>query len=200
MTVGFSEVVYKRLRWPTPFERTGRQRVSLPVAPVVRGPLGGFYLLDRHHLVRAASEEGVVDILVRPLADLTRLQPHDFWLELDARGWCHPFDAAGRRRPYGEIPFVIDALADDPFRGLASALRRAGGFPKRRTPFSEFAWADFLRVHIPARTVAVDFEGALEQALQLARSPAARRLQGWKSETELSRKERASLALQNVSY
>jgi hypothetical protein len=174
--------------------------VLLPVAPVVRGPQGGLYILDKHHLLRAASEEGVVDILVRLLADLTRLQPHDFWLELDARGWCHPFDAAGHRRPYGDIPFVIDALADDPFRSLASALRRAGGLPKQRTPFSEFAWADFLRAHIPARTVAGDFEGALEHALELARSPAARRPHGFKSEAELSRKERASLALQNVSY
>ncbi len=173
-------------------------RVLLPVAPVVRGPQGGLYLLDRHHLVRAAIEEGVVDILVRPLADLRRLQPDEFWLELDARGWCHPFDTMGRRRPYGDIPFVIDALVDDPFRSLASALRRAGGFSKQRTPFSEFAWADFLRVHIPACAVTADFEGALEHALELAKSSAARRLLGRKLEAELSRNERASLAQQNA--
>ena len=198
MTLGFSEVVYKRLRWHVTFEKAGRERASVPVAPVVRGPQGRLYLLDRHHLVRAASEEGVVEIFVRPIADLTRLKPDDFWLELDARGWCHPFDTKGRRRPYGDIPFGIDSLVDDPFRSLASALRRAGGFSKLRTPFSEFAWADFLRAHIPIRAVTVDFEGALEHALELARSPAARRLQGWKSEAELIRNERAPLAPQNA--
>src|SRR3974377_1798791 len=34
---------------------------------------------------------------------------------------------------------------DDPFRSLAGELRRAGGFAKDTTPFSEFLWPDFLR-------------------------------------------------------
>lgn len=69
MTMGFSEIVYKPPRWHTTFEKMCRKR---PVAPVVRGPQGVQYLLVRHHLVRAASEEGVVEVLVEPTADLRR--------------------------------------------------------------------------------------------------------------------------------
>ncbi|WP_309646504.1 ParB-like protein [Phenylobacterium sp.] len=73
---------------------------------------------------------------------------------------------------------MIDGLRDDPFRSLASALRRAGGFGKKAAPFSEFAWADFLRSRIQIEVVIADFAGALEQALILAGTPAAAGLPG----------------------
>ena len=38
---------------------------------------------------------------------------------------------------------TVAELIDDPFRSLAGELRRAGGFAKDTTPFSEFLWADF---------------------------------------------------------
>ena len=47
----------------------------------------------------------------------------------------------------------MDQLKDDPFRSLAGALRRAGGFAKDTRPFSEFLWADFLRRRMDRRTV-----------------------------------------------
>ena len=49
---------------------------------------------------------------------------------------------------YGDIPKSIEDMADDPFRSLAGALRRKGGYAKDTTPFSEFLWADFLRRRI----------------------------------------------------
>ena len=124
--------------------------------------------------MRAVEEEGVHEVLIRPIADFTALQPDDFWRVLDARGLCHPYDADGRRRAFGEIPAAISALLDDPYRSLASALRRAGGFAKKSTPFSEFAWADFLRRCVSSEALEADFEGALGQAVVLARSPSAR--------------------------
>ena len=70
-------------------------------------------------------------------------------------------------------------LVDDPFRSLAGELRRAGGYAKDTTPFSEFLWADFLRRRIKRKTVEVDFSHALEKALQLAKSHDAGYLPGW---------------------
>ena len=61
----------------------------------------------------------------------------------------HAYDADGRRRGFADSEAVA-ALADDPFRSLAGELRRAGGFAKDTTPFSEFLWADFLRRRISA--------------------------------------------------
>ena len=75
------------------------------------------------------------------VADLRRLPRDAFWVFLDNRGWLHPFDDQGRRRPYQDLPKRISGLVDDPFRSLAGELRRSGGFAKDTTPFSEFLWA-----------------------------------------------------------
>ena len=199
MTLGLREVAQKRLRWRSRIRKAGQRGAPRLVAPVVRGPAGVLYLIDRHHLVRAVEEEGVHEVLIRPIADFTALQPDDFWRALDARGLCHPYDADGRRRAFGEIPAAISALLDDPYRSLASALRRAGGFAKKSTPFSEFAWADFLRRRVSSEALGADFEGALGQALMLARSPAARGLPGWMPEPQLRLDVGASSASPNVA-
>ncbi len=180
ITVGLREVAQKRLRWRSRIHKMGQQGGLRIVAPIVRGPAGVLYLIDRHHLVRALEQEGVQDVGIRPVADFTGLRTDEFWRALDVRGWCHPYDAEGRRRAFDEIPASLMALRDDPYRSLASALRRAGGFAKKSAPFSEFAWADFLRRRVSRDSVATDFECALEQALILARTAAARDLPGWR--------------------
>jgi hypothetical protein len=68
---------------------------------------------------------------------------------------------------------------DDPFRSLAGALRRVGGFAKDTTPYSEFLWADFLRRNMKRREVEKDFDVALKKALRLAKEPEAAYLPGW---------------------
>ena len=98
---------------------------------------------------------------------------------MDNRNWMHPFDAKGRRRHYRDIPKSVVELVDDPFRSLAGELRRAGGFAKDTTPFSEFLWADFLRRRMKRKEVERDFDHAVEEALELAKSDAADYLPGW---------------------
>ena len=68
---------------------------------------------------------------------------------------------------------------DDPYRSLAGELRRAGGFAKDTTPYSEFLWADFLRPRIKRKTIDKDFAAAAENALALAKSTKANYLPGW---------------------
>ena len=80
---------------------------------------------------------------------------------------------------YREIPRTVSQLADDPFRSLAGELRRAGGFAKDTTPFSEFLWADFLRRQLKRKMVERDFDRAVVEALRLAKSPQAGYLPGW---------------------
>jgi hypothetical protein len=98
---------------------------------------------------------------------------------MDNRSWLHPFDDKGRRCSYEDIPKSITDMVDDPFRSLAGELRRAGGFAKDTTPFSEFLWADFLRRRLKRKTVEQDFERAVEKALELAKSLDADYLPGW---------------------
>ena len=98
---------------------------------------------------------------------------------MDNHNWMHPFDDQGRRRDPRDLPKSIAGLVDDPFRSLAGELRRAGGFAKDTTPFSEFLWADALRRNVKRKTVERDFDRALEMALKFAKSQDAIYLPGW---------------------
>ncbi|HTN98121.1 MAG TPA: ParB-like protein, partial [Nordella sp.] len=85
----------------------------------------------------------------------------------------------GKRRSYADVPATLTELVDDPYRSLAGALRRAGGFAKDTSPFSEFLWADFMRRHVKRTMVEDNFERALKQALSIARKQEANYLPGW---------------------
>jgi hypothetical protein len=152
---------------------------AVNVIPVVLGPNAEHYVIDHHHLARALWEENVQDVLVTVVADLKKLDMDAFWVVLDNKSWMHPFDDHGRRRDYGAIPKSVRELVDDPFRSLAGELRRAGGYAKDTTPFSEFLWADFLRRRLKRKMVEDVFADALAAALQLARTPDADYLPGW---------------------
>ena len=77
------------------------------------------------------------------------------------------------------VLYTIEDMADDPYRSLAGELRRAGGYAKDTTPFSEFLWADFLRRRMKRKSVERNFERAIEKALELAKSGDAGYLPGW---------------------
>jgi hypothetical protein len=146
---------------------------------VVLGPQKRHYVIDHHHLARALHDEGVKDVLVTVVADLTMVDPNAFWSVLDNRRWVYPYDAKGERRPYRDLPKTVSDLKDDPFRSLAGELRRVGGYAKDTTPFSEFQWADFLRRKLSRGSVEENFAKALEKALGLAKSKDAVYLPGW---------------------
>jgi len=177
ITVGMREVRAKRKHWRSTHRKAAFMGSHL--IPVIMGPKSRFYVIDHHHLALALHQEGVKSIAITVLADLSRLDKEAFWIYLDNRGWMHPYDAKGRRRSHKQIPRRIAALADDPFRSLAGELRRAGGFAKDTTPFSEFLWADFLRRRIKRERVVDDFSAALDEALRLAKSQLADFLPGW---------------------
>ncbi len=177
ITVGMREVREKRRHWRTLPHQA--EFLGSHLIPVIHGYKGRYYVIDHHHLVRALHMEGVTQIAITVVADLTKLDKEGFWTFLDNRGWLHPYDANGRRRPYTDLPRRVEDLADDPYRSLAGELRRAGGFAKDTTPFSEFLWADFLRRRIKRPRLQASFSAALERALQLARSEHANYLPGW---------------------
>ncbi|HTT82595.1 MAG TPA: ParB-like protein [Rhizomicrobium sp.] len=180
ITIGRREVDERRKHWRAEKSRKHSAAfLGTHMIPVVVGPKKRHYIIDHHHLALALMEEGLADIFVLPVAQLDRLKQDMFWMFLDNRGWMHPFDDKGRRRPYDEIPHSLRDMVDDPFRSLAGALRRAGGYAKDTTPFSEFLWADFLRRRIRRRQVKDAFAGALREAVKLAKSRDADYLPGW---------------------
>ena len=179
MTVGMREVKEKRKRWREQEKDKQAESLGKHMIPVVRGPDKRYYVVDHHHLARALHDEGVKDILVTVIGDLRMVEKDAFWGVMDNKRWVYPYDVKGERRPFKDLPKSITELKDDPFRSLAGELRRAGGFAKDTTPFSEFLWADFLRRKISTKTVDENFAKALEKSLALARSQDATYLPGW---------------------
>jgi hypothetical protein len=179
ITVGMREVAAKRKHWREARKKKGDKFLGRHMIPVILGPKKRNYVIDHHHLARALHEEGQTDVAVTVIANLSTLDPDAFWTVMDNRSWMHPFDSDGVRRHYRDIPKSITALVDDPFRSLAGELRRAGGYAKDTTPFSEFLWADFLRRRMKRKIVENDFERAVEKALALSKSMEADYLPGW---------------------
>ena len=178
MTVGMREVKAKRKRWRDESKKKGEEFLGKHLIPVILGPKHRHYVIDHHHLARALHDEGVKEVAVTDVANLSKLDQDSFWYVMENRDWTHPF-VDGRRRPYSDLPKSVDKLIDDPFRSLAGELRRAGGFAKDTTPFSEFLWADFLRRRMKRKVVENHFEHALENALEFAKSLDADYLPGW---------------------
>lgn len=179
VTVGMREVKEKRKRWREHKPKKRAELLGRHMVPVIKGASERYYVIDHHHLARALHDEGVEHVLVSVVADLSMVGDHTFWTVMDARHWVHPYDASGARCSYAKLPKTVRDMKDDPYRSLAGELRRAGGFAKDVTPFSEFLWADFLRPRVSTKAIKRDFDRALEQALELARSKDAIYLPGW---------------------
>jgi hypothetical protein len=179
ITVGMREVEEKRKRLRKRKPQKLGEFIGHHMIPVLLGPKKHHYVIDHHHLSLALHREGVQHVLVTVVLDLSALDTDAFWSVLDHKSLVYPFDTNGRRRDFAEIPKTVMQLKDDPFRSLAGELRRAGGFAKDITPFSEFLWADFLRRKIKRKAVEADFAAAMEHALQLAKREQAEYLPGW---------------------
>ena len=179
MTVGMREVKDRRERLRTRKPNKIGKFLGDHMIPVILGPKQERYVIDHHHLVLALHREGVKNVLTAVVRDLNELDIDTFWMVLDHHGWVHPYDAGGKRRTFRDIPKAITGLKDDPFRSLAGELRRAGGFAKDTTPFSEFLWADFFRKRMKRKFVMEKFNDAVKKAKKLAAGAEAHYLPGW---------------------
>src|SRR3984957_19823296 len=164
MTVGMREVKEKRKRWREQKKKKQAEALGKHMIPVVKGPDKRFYVVDHHHLARALHEEGITDILVTVIGDLSMVEKDAFWGVMDNKRWVYPYDAKGERRHFKDLPKSVSDLKDDPFRSLAGELRRAGGLPKDTTQFAEFLGADFLRRKMSSKSATDNFQKARKKA------------------------------------
>jgi hypothetical protein len=151
---------------------------GMPV-PVVLAPKGRRYLIDHHHLARAAWETGVKELYVEIKGDFSQLPLEVMWRTMKDANWVYLIDqlGGGPHEPI-ELPESIRCLADDPYRSVSWRVRSEGGYQKTPAPFSEFRWAEFFRKSLKTHPVHDEFEHAVTEALLLARSPAASHLPG----------------------
>ncbi len=180
VTVGMREVDIKRRRWQERPRSEAADYINRHRLPIILGPHARPYLIDRHHLALALQCEGIRQLPVTIVANMSALGFEEFWATLEDYKWTHPFDDEGRRCSYDDMPPSVDRLIDDPYRSLAGALKRAGGYAKDKTPFSEFRWADFLRCRIPRELAERHSGRALALAMHLAQGSEASALPGWR--------------------
>src|SRR5258708_6628941 len=98
MTVGMREVKEKRKRlreyWK---EHKSKKKqgefLGKHMIPVVLGPDKDRYVVDHHHLACALHGEGIEDILVTIIGDLTMVERDAFWGVMDNKRWLYPYDA-----------------------------------------------------------------------------------------------------------
>src|SRR3982751_2096533 len=108
MTVGMREVKEKRKRWRE--HKSKKKQAELlgkHMIPVVLGPDERHYVVEHHHLARALHREGVKDILVTVVADLTMVDRDAFWGVLDNKRWVYPYEANGDCRRFKNVPKTV---------------------------------------------------------------------------------------------
>lgn len=164
--------------------------------PVVAGPNGKMYLVDRHHMglaiLRLAdrwdweeknneNKNPYNHCFVKVIADYSNenMSKNDFYKKLEADGMLHPFNEKGVRVDIHDIPVSLSDLRNDPYRALAGFTRKAGGYNKSPIPYSEFKWADYFRNRIPESLIKSNIQGALSIALDLAMNAEAKNLPGY---------------------
>lgn len=179
MSVGQHEVDVKRQRLQKLSHHEQKAFLENSPFPAVLGPHRRPYIVDHHHLGRAAIDAGHTEVVVQIIADLSTLAGNGFWHEMASKNWVHPYDEQGKKQSFEDIPHHLTHLKDDPYRSLASLVRHAGGYTKTPTPFSEFAWADYFRHTIPEVREGLRMPEHVDRAVRLAHSADAVRLPGY---------------------
>src|SRR6266852_312590 len=88
ITVGMREVKAKRKRWREEGGKKGAEFLGKHMIPVVLGPKDRHYVIDHHHLARALHDEGVKNVLVTVVANLSKLERDAFWFVLTIAAGC----------------------------------------------------------------------------------------------------------------
>jgi len=78
-TVGMREVKAKRKRWRDERTKKGEEFLGKHMIPVILGPKDRHYVIDHHHLARALHDEGVKDVAVTVIKNLSTLDRDSFW-------------------------------------------------------------------------------------------------------------------------
>ena len=158
--VGLDEVNDKVARYSAKTKADLKDYLIVHPVPIVIGNGGKFYLTDHHHLTNAlwktaeGKNKAGIDtknarVAVTVLHNFGGLKGYHFWKAMHEARLVYLYDhyGAGPIRPKDLLPHVKDLL-NDPYRGLAWAVRSRYGYHKDPHPFAEFLWADFFRIRI----------------------------------------------------
>ncbi|KAI9190627.1 ParB/Sulfiredoxin [Polychytrium aggregatum] len=182
ITVGFKDVELKRLTIRSLIVKADRlyNYLNAKRVSVVIGPGKIPYIVDGHALVRALYETRLQAAHCVVLEDYSTVATQDaFWEKMYSRRWVFPFDSDGHGPlPFSAIPLHVKDMTDDPFKSLASAVQRSGGFLPPSQPQDEWEWVQYLRSRVHGDPNA-NMPGALVDASHAAHMIEAAALPGF---------------------
>jgi hypothetical protein len=205
--VGMEQVALKTVKIRSKIMATGKQEtlndyLRRNPQPIVVGPGGKLYIIDRHHLASALLMTFVPRTYGWIVSDQSKLSQESFWKFMEECNWVNPVNEKGERMTsYDQLPATLSDLGDNPFRSLAAFVRNdekeGGGFSKVDEPFAEFRWAEFFRekLGLSAEEVSANFAKAEKKALKLAEHTDAADLPGYKGNAKV---EQATLVNASV--
>lgn len=167
MTVGIREVEEKRKRWRAESKMKGEEFLGKHMIPVVLGPKDRHYVIDHHHLARALHDEGVKDVMVTVVKNLSKLEPDSFWFVLDNESWMHPYDDEGRLRPYKDFQCSLPHPSTGTIRtyqGRRKRLQATAASPGR-CPFHSDQAESSRRAHREICSSLVESKWARREAI-----------------------------------
>jgi len=162
---------------------------SKPV-PLVRNANGDFWMVDRHHRLRALLElDPQATTWGYVIAELDCRDRREVLHDLERKGWLYLVDGRGKgpRNPL-ELPRNLMQLEDDPYRSLVWKLKKEGVIkPQAQIPYHEFRWGDWLRRRPLPPFSSRNLNPALPPARRLVCSQAAAAMAGWKGSKKACR-------------
>lgn len=161
-----------------------REYLKKHPVPVIKGPNGEKYIVDHHHLTRAAWQAGEDEVYTEVVQDWSNLGRKDFWRKMIETEMVYLYDADGKGPQDPKIlPENVYDMTDDPYRSLAWKVKVRGAIDKVKIPFFEFRWAQFFRALISSWSTPEEWNEAVEQGIRLAKThPDAALLPGYIAE------------------
>ena len=182
--VGMEEVKAKLRE----LERLGRKQLAKYVkkhpVKVLRAPGRELYVVDHHHELAAVWLLGIKKVSVDVQKNLSGCvgSPKAFWRLMSTHRLVHLYDqfGDGPRDPL-YLPEDIRGVGDDPYRSLAWMAKERKAFDDSDVPYYDFEWAQLLRRHqLLDPNDRSSMRRALGKAIDICRSPAARKLPGYR--------------------
>jgi len=148
MCIGLAQVENRKIDFKNQAkERIVKHLINKPV-PVVTNGKNEYWMLDRHHRLRALLEvEHSAEAYGYVVKKIDNAETSEILSFLNDQGWLYLYDNKGLG-PYSpkELPINLLEMKDDPYRSLAWRLKQEGIFqPKPDIPYYEFRWSLWLR-------------------------------------------------------
>src|SRR6516165_5518315 len=125
ITVGMREVEEKRKRLRKQKPQKIGSFIGHHMIPVVLGPKKRHYVIDHHHLSLALHKEGLRDVLITVVLDLSALDIDAFWTVLDHKSLVLSLRRAGPPPGFCRHPEDSHAVEADFSAAMERALRLA---------------------------------------------------------------------------